>query len=150
MIAELIEKDLKAAMLGGDKPKVQTLRTLKGALQNEAISLGVKDSGLNDEQLLKVLAKEAKKRQEAADLYFSANENQRAQLELAEKAIIEAYLPEQLSEAQINSLINDELSKLEEPSPADMGRIIGAVISRAGAQADGAQIAKLVKQALDR
>jgi len=148
MIQDSIDKDLKEAMLSGDKVKTETLRNLKSALQNEAIRLNLKDSGLNEEQTQKVLVREAKKRQEAADIYNGASENTRADAELAEKSIVEAYLPEPVGEAEVEKLVNEEVSKLENPSPADMGRIIGVVRSRVGAQANGALIARLVKQAL--
>ena len=93
-----IDSDLKAAMLAGEKDKAETLRGLKGAFLNEAIALGTKDKGLTDEQMQKVLAKEAKKRAEAIELYEKAGEAERAAKEKNEKAIIDAYLPEQASE----------------------------------------------------
>jgi uncharacterized protein YqeY len=92
-----IDKDLKTALLAGDKAKVETLRGLKNALQYEAVAIGSKDRSLTDEQIQKVLAREAKKRQEAADLYKQGGNQPRADAELAEKAIIDGYLPEQLS-----------------------------------------------------
>jgi uncharacterized protein len=143
-----IEADIKAAMLAGDKTKAETLRGLKSAILNEAIAAGAKDSGLNDEQIQKVLAKEAKKRQEAADLYNQGGNSQRAEAEIAEKVIIDAYLPEQLDEATIAKAVDEEVAKVDNPSPAEMGRIIGAVRGRLGASADGATIAKLVKEKL--
>jgi uncharacterized protein YqeY len=135
-----IEQDLKEALLAGDKEKTETLRTIKSSLQNEAIAQGARDSGLSDEHVQKILARESKKRQEAADLYQRGGAADRASAELAEKAIIDAYLPEQLSEA--------EIAKAGSPTMQDMGRIIGAVRGRLGARADGALIAKLVKDKL--
>jgi hypothetical protein len=144
-----IERDLKAAMLAGDKTKAETLRGLKNALQYEAVAQRVKPEDLNDEQIQKIFAREAKKRQEAADLYQQGGNNERAQAELAEKTVIEAYLPEQLSEDKIKAVVNQEVSKLENPTPSDMGRIIGSVRNQLGAGADGATIARLVKQTLE-
>ena len=145
---EQIDKDLKQALLGGDKPKAETLRGLKSAILNEAIAQGARDSGLSDEQIQKILAKESKKRQEAADLYKQGGSQERADSELSEKAIIDAYLPEQLGEDEIAKLVDEEVSKAGQPTMQDMGRIIGAVRARAGSQADGAVIAKLVKEKL--
>lgn len=147
---EQIDKDLKAALLAGDKAKTETLRGLKSAILNEAIAAGVKDSGLNDEQIQKVLAKEAKRRQEAADLYKQGGNLERAELELAEKSIIENYLPKQLNESEVAKVVDEELSKLDKPQPSDMGRVIAAVRNRLGATADGATIAGLVKQRLQQ
>lgn len=146
---EQIERDLKAALLAGDKKKVETLRGIKSALLNEMINLSAREVGLTDEQVQKILSKEAKKRAEAAELYQKAGEQQRADNELEEKAIIDGYLPDQLSEEEIAVKVKEEIAKLDNPSPADMGRVIGAVRSALGAQADGAVIARLVKATLE-
>jgi len=147
---EQIEQDLKQALLTGDKAKAETLRTIKSALLNEAISQGVRDTGLADDQIQKILARESKKRQEAADLYQQGNAADRASAELAEKAIIDAYLPEQMSEAEVAKLVDEEIAKAVNPTMQDMGRIIGAVRAIAGSNADGALIAKLVKEKLSQ
>ena len=147
-IPQQIDADIKSAMLAGDKVKVETLRGLKTALQYEAVSLGVKDAGLNQEQAQKVLAREAKKRNDAVELYEKAGEAERAANEKAEKAIIDSYLPAQASQADVQAAVDAEFTKLDNPTPADMGKIIGAVRARLGAGADGALIAKLVKEKL--
>lgn len=143
-----IEKDLKEAMLAGDKAKAETLRGIKSALLNEAIAAGARETGLPDDQVQKILAKESKKRQEAADLYKQGGADDRAGKELAEKTIIDAYLPEQLSEAQVAQIVDEEIAKAPDASMRNMGRIIGAVRGRAGGSSDGALIAKLVKDKL--
>jgi uncharacterized protein YqeY len=144
-----IESDIKAAMLAGDKAKTEVLRGLKTAVQYEAVSSGAQDRSLSDEAIQKVLARESKKRQDAADIYKKAGEQQRAEAELAEKKIIDAYLPEQLSEDEVIKVVNEEVSSLKASSPADMGKVISAVRQRLGAQSDGATIARLVKEALN-
>jgi uncharacterized protein YqeY len=143
-----IESDLKTALLAGDKAKVETLRGLKSAILNEAIAQGAKDSGLDDEQIQKVLSREAKKRSEAAELYKKGGNEDRASAELAEKAVIDAYLPEQADEAQITAAVEKAMSGLESPTMADMGKIIGSVKSELGAAADGGTVARIVKEKL--
>jgi uncharacterized protein len=145
-----IDKDLKQAMLSGDKVKAEVLRGLKNALHYETVSLNARESGLDQEQAQKVLAREAKKRQEAADIYKQAGEASRAEAELTEKKFIEAYLPEQLSEEDIAAAVNQAVARVKDLNPADMGKIIGAVRSQLGAQADGATIARLVKEKLSK
>jgi uncharacterized protein YqeY len=147
---EQIEKDLKQALLAGDKPKAETLRGVKSALLNEMISQGARDSGLSYEQDQKILARESKKRQEAADLYKRGGSQERADAELAEKAIIDAYLPEQMSEEEIAKIVDEEIAKAGQVSLQDMGRIIGAVRDRTAGQADGSLIARLVKEKLNQ
>jgi uncharacterized protein len=145
-----IERDLKTALLAGDKAKTETLRGVKSALLNEVISQGARETGLSDDQIQKILARESKKRQEAADLYKQGGADDRAAAELAEKVIIDAYLPEQLGEAELVVLVDEEVAKAGSPTVQDMGRIIGAVRTRAGGTADGALIAKLVKEKLSQ
>lgn len=147
---EQLEKDLKEAMLAGDKTKAETLRGIKSNILNEAIAQGVKDQGLADGEIEKVLSKESKKRAEAAELYQKAGETARAEAEQAEKAIIDGYLPEQVDEAAIETAVKAEIAKLDSPTMADMGKIIGAVRGSLGAGADGGTIARLVKAELEK
>jgi uncharacterized protein YqeY len=147
-IQQQIERDLKTALLGGDKPKAETLRGLKSAILNETIAQNARDTGLPNDQIQKILAKESKKRQEAADLYKQGGSAERAETELAEKAIIDAYLPQQLTEAEVAKIVDEQVAQASQPTMADMGRIIGAVRAQAGPSADGALIAKLVKEKL--
>jgi uncharacterized protein YqeY len=146
---EQIERDIKTALLAGDKTKVETLKTVKSALQYEAVSKSVKPNELTDEQVQVVLSRESKKRQEAANLYKNAGEQERADKEFIEKELIDTYLPEQLSEEEVEGVIKEEISKLDNPSVKDMGKIIGAVKVRTGGAADGAVIARLVKRNLE-
>jgi uncharacterized protein YqeY len=145
-----IERDIKTALLAGDKVKAETLRNIKSALLNEAISQDARDTGLSDEQVQKILARESKKRQEAADLYKQGGADDRASAELAEKTIIDAYLPEQMGEGQVAKIVNEEIAEAGQVSLQDMGRIIGAVKSRTAGSADGALIARIVKEKLSR
>ena len=143
-----LDADLKMAMLAGDKQRTEVLRGLKNALQYEAVAQNSADRRLNEEQIQKVAAREAKKRQEAADIYQKAGESERARTELAEKTIIEEYLPKQLDESAILALVKAEVSKIDNPNMQNMGQIIGAVKQKAGPAADGAVIARLVKENL--
>ena len=145
---EQIDKDLKQALLSGDKPKVETLRGIKSALLNEAIAQNARETGLSDEQIQKILARESKKRQEAADLYQQGGSAERAGAELAEKAIIDAYLPEQMSQEEVAKIVDEQIADAGSPGMQDMGRIIGAVKAKTGGQADGGLIARLVKERL--
>lgn len=147
---EQIERDIKSALLSGDKIRVETLKTIKNALQYEAVAKSVKPGELSEEQVQAVLAREAKKRQEAADLYKTAQETEREQKELAEKAVISAYLPEQMKEKDLKMIVEEEVAKVDNPGLPQMGQIIGAVRSKTKGQADGALIARFVKEALDK
>lgn len=148
MLEERLEQDIKAALLGGDKVTATTLRGLKAVLLNVKVATGKREQGLSDEEVLPILAKEAKKRQESADLYIQGGNQERADAELAEKALIEGYLPAQLSEAELDVLIDEAIKQSGAAGPQAMGQVIGQVKAKAGAAADGALIARLVKEKL--
>jgi uncharacterized protein len=148
MLEERLEQDIKAALLAGEKERATTLRGLKATLLNVKVATGKRDSGLTDEEVLPVLAKQAKQRQESADLYLQGGNKERADAELAEKAIIETYLPKQLSEDEIKALIDEVIVSSGASGPAAMGQVIGQVKAKAGAAADGGVIARLAKEKL--
>ena len=148
MLEQQLEADIKTALLSGEKTEATTLRTLKAALLNYKVAEGKRDSGISDDEVITLLSKEAKKRQESADLYTQGNSPDRAAAELAEKVIIERYLPAQLSEAEVTALIDEAISATGASSLQDMGKVIGQVKAKAGASADGGLIARLVKAKL--
>ena len=141
-----IDADIKTAMLAGEKTLVTTLRGLKSAILSEEVAKGIRDSGLPDDAIVTLLAKEAKKRQESADFYVQGNSQERADAELAEKRVIEKYLPTQLSEAEVEAIIEEIVGNMGQVTPQQMGQIIGAVKAKVGASADGALVARLVKE----
>ncbi len=143
-----VEQDLKTAMLAGDKTLVMTLRGLKSVILNEEIAGGLRETGLADDKILQLFGKEAKKRQESADLYTQGGNAERATAELEEKAVIQKYLPAQLSDEEITQLIDETITSTGANSPQQMGQVIGVVKQKAGATADGAMIAKIVKDKL--
>lgn len=149
-IKERIEQDIKSALLGGDKEKVLVLRGLKSAILNVEIEKGVRDKGLKDDELIAVLGKESKKRQESADLYKQGGNTEREQAELSEKALIDAYLPEQMAEEELVKLVDNTVQSMGEVTSAQMGQVISEVKQQAGVVVDGATVARLVKARLGR
>jgi len=147
-LEQRLEQDIKTALLAGDKQRVSALRGLKSVLLNVKVATGKRESGLSDEEVLPVLSKEAKKRQESADLYVQGGNQERADAELAEKKIIEEYLPAQLSEAEVAQLVDEAITETGAEGQAAMGKVIGAVRAKAGATADGGLIARVVKERL--
>ena len=145
-IKEKIDADLKTAMLAGEKERVTTLRGLKSSILYAEVAAGKRDDGLDEQSIVALMQKEAKKRQESAELYTQGGNKEKADAELAEKLIIEAYLPEQLSEKEIIQLVDEAIAQVNQPTPQQMGQIIGAVKTASKGNADGALIAKLVKE----
>lgn len=146
-IKEQINQDLKTAMLAGEKTLVTTLRGLKAAILNAEVAAQARDTGLPEEQVVSLLQKEAKKRQESADLFGQGGNTDKQAAELAEKVVIEKYLPEQLSEEQVSQLVDEAVAEVGSDKQK-MGQAIGLVRQRSGGNADGALIARLVKEKL--
>ncbi len=147
-LKEQLQQDVKAAMIARDGLKTDVLKGLKSAILYAEVAAGKREEGLSDEEILKVLQKEAKKRQESADLYTQGGRQELADKELAEKVVIAAYLPKQLDETAVQQMIDEAIAVLgiEAPTKQDMGKLIGAVKAKAGAEVDGGMLARLVSE----
>lgn len=148
-LKQRIHDEMKAALLGGDRFVGETLRNLKAAILNEEVASGKRDEGLDDDEIEKVIAKEIKKRTESARLYRENDRLDLAEPEEKEIQVLSAYLPEQMSEEDLRGLIEKKIAELDATGPQMMGQVIGAVKATAGNTADGALIAKFVKDALN-
>lgn len=149
MLKQQLEQDVKSALLAGDKDRVTTLRGLKSVILYAEVAKGSRAEGLDDQEILVLFAKEAKKRQESADLYKQGGNEEKAAAELAEKAIIEGYLPKQLTDDELIAIVDEVVAGFTEISPQLMGQVIGQVKQKTEGRADGARIAKLVKERLN-
>lgn len=149
-LEQQIDQDLKSALLSGDKLKVETLRGLKSVVLYAKVAAGSRDLAMADEALQQLFAKEVKKRQESIDLYIRGGNQAMADKELAEKEIIEAYLPEQLSEDELKTFVETVVTELGASDMSAMGKVIAGVKDKAKGAADGAVIARLVKERLAR
>lgn len=143
-----IETDLKAALLGGDRFVSEVLRGLKAVILDEEVKQGKRDEGLDDETIEKLIAREVKKRQDSATQYEAAGRPELVEAEKAESKVIEAYLPEQISEDDIKKTIDETIAAMGVSDMSGMGQVIGAVKDKLGNAADGGTIARLVKEAL--
>jgi uncharacterized protein YqeY len=150
MLKARIDQDLKVALLAGDKVLATTLRGLKSVILYAEVAKGVRDTGISDEEITTLLSKEAKKRQESADLYNQGGNEEKATAELAEKAVIEQYLPKQLSDEELQQLVDAAVAEVGADGPSAMGQVIGAVKQKTAGQADGGRIAQLVKERLSK
>lgn len=148
MLKQKIEQDLKEALLSGDKQRANTLRSIKSAILYAEVAKGVREEGLSDDEIIVVLSKAAKQRQESADLYLKGGSKERAENELAEKALIESYLPSQLSDDELSDVIGTVIAEAEPTSPQSMGHVIALVKERTQGAADGGRIARMVKERL--
>jgi uncharacterized protein YqeY len=139
-ILEQIKTDVTAAMKAGERERVGALRLLVSELQKDA------KEGAGDEQA--VLRRERKRRRDAETQFREAGRDELAAHEAYEAGLIEAYLPSQLSDEELDQLVRDAIAATGASSPREMGKAIGQVKAQAGGRADGARIAARVKKAL--
>jgi uncharacterized protein YqeY len=147
-IKEKLAADLKASMLAGDAERLSVVRALKSVITYAEVAAGAREGGLSDDEIIPLFARESKKRSESAELYVKGGAQDKADKELAEKNIIDEYLPAQLSDEELTKIIDATIAEMGVSDMSKMGQVIGAVKSKAGAAADGSIIAKLVKERL--
>jgi uncharacterized protein YqeY len=140
-IADRIRADVTVAMKAGQRERATALRLVLSELHKDA------KEGPGDE--LAVLRRERKKRREAEEAYRSAGRAEQAASEAREAEAIEAYLPSELSDAELSKLVADAMKATGATSPRDMGRVIKQVMEAAGGRADGKRVSTKVKEALN-
>lgn len=141
-----IDRDLKDAMISHDEVRVRTLRSLKAALQSREIEKG--RGTLTDSDIQAVLQKQAKQRRESMAQFESAGRNDLYAREVEELAVIETYLPEQLSQTALDDLVREAISSSGAESGKDMGRVMGLVMPKVKGRADGNLVRETVSRLL--
>ncbi|HSX41240.1 MAG TPA: GatB/YqeY domain-containing protein [Candidatus Saccharimonadales bacterium] len=144
-IVSQIESDLATAMKDGVADQVSVLRLIKNSLQAENKKLA---HDLSDDEAIKVLQREAKQRKDSIDQYTKGGRRDLADAEQQELAIIESYLPEQMSEEELASLVDKVVAETGASGLAQIGVVIGAVMKEAGGAADGSTVSRLVRAKL--
>ncbi len=147
-LAETIQNDMKAALLGGDRFRGEVLRNLKAAILNEEVATGKRDEGLGEAEIEKIIAKEVKKRAESIRLYEENDRPELAENEKLESAVLEEYLPSQLDENEVVRIVEQTIDEMGATGMQSMGLVIKAVKDKVGNTADGAFIAATVKTKL--
>lgn len=171
MLKDKIQVDLQAAMIAKDTLKLSTVRMLKSAIQYQEIQKGSdrasalakgegdrpraeRDSGgesryeATDEDVIEVIGREIKKRNEAIELYRKGGRDELAQKEEKELGILKAYLPEQMSETEVRQLVKQAITETGASSIQEMGKVMGALMPKVKGKADATLVSNLVRQAL--
>jgi uncharacterized protein YqeY len=149
-LKDTLKNDLTAAMKSGNDVAKSTLRMALSAISNAEVA-GDEAVELTDEQIVKVLQAESKKRAESAELYEQAGRTDAALKERAEAEVLAAYLPVAMSDDELAAVVSDEVQKAAAAGNSGMkamGSVVKAVRERVGSSADGSKIADLVKSAL--
>lgn len=140
-----LNEDIKIAMKAHDKERLSVLRMIKASLQNEAIKQG---GELSEEEELTVLSREKKQRNESLEEFKNAGRDDLVQPLLKELAIVDEYLPEQLSEEEVSALVKEAVNETGASSPKDMGKVMSALMPKVKGKADGKLVSRLVKENL--
>ena len=149
MLTQDIAHDLTAAMKSREEPRLSTLRMLKSELQKLQADKG-RGVEISDDDVHGVIRRLIKQRKDAAEQYKAGGAVDRAESELAEIAILEPYLPKQLSDEDVDAIIAESAKELGLSSPKDMGRLMKAVMSKAKGQADGSRVKERVTAFLNK
>ncbi|QFG23278.1 GatB/YqeY domain-containing protein [Actinomadura sp. WMMB 499] len=146
-LKEKLETDLSVAMKGRDELRTRTLRMALTAVKNEEVA-GKQVRRLSDDDVVKVLTREAKKRREAATAFEEAGRAESAQAERDEGGVLEEYLPAQLGEAELAALVADAIAESGAAGPRAMGQVMKIVNPKVAGRAEGGRVAAEVKRQL--
>ncbi len=143
---EKITTEMKIALKGGMKLRLETLRSLKTLI----IEFQKNGSGkeLNDEEAAKMLNKAAKNRKDSIGMYLQAGRTELAEKEKQELDIIQEFMPAQLTEEELNDVIVAIIKKVDAKKPSDMGKVIGAAMQEVSGKADGSMVQQIVRKLL--
>ncbi|WP_404428758.1 GatB/YqeY domain-containing protein [Sutcliffiella horikoshii] len=144
-LLERLNTDIKQAMKDKDKEKLSVLRMVKSSIQNESIKHG---RDLSEEEELTVLSRELKQRKDSLQEFDKAGREDLVHKLQGEIAIVEHYMPVQLSEDELSAIVQQTIADVNATSKADMGKVMGALMPKVKGKADGSLVNKLVQQHL--
>lgn len=148
-LQQQITADITTSMKARDKARTSALRMLLASMKNAAVAAGRGPQGeLTDDEVIKLLQTETKRRREAAAAFRDAGREEQAAGEEAEAAIYEAYLPAQLSDDELSALVDDAVAEVGADNPSQMGQVMKAVMPKVAGRADGARVSGMVKERL--
>ena len=142
-----LNDDMKTAMKAKDKDTLQVVRMLKASIQNEQIKAG---HDLNEDEELTVLSREMKQRRDALSEFEQAGREDLVEKVKVEIAIVEKYLPAQLSEAELREIVQQAITKVNASSTKEFGKVMGVVMPLVKGKADGNQVNAIVKELLNK
>ncbi|WP_261129540.1 GatB/YqeY domain-containing protein [Bacillus sp. Marseille-Q3570] len=144
-LLDRLNQDMKQAMKNKEKQRLTVIRMVKSSLQNESIKLGHE---LNEEEELTVLSREVKQRKDSLQEFEKAGREDLVENLRQEIEILNEYLPEQLSEEEVNQLVKETIEQVGATSKQDMGKVMGAIMPKVKGKADGGLVNRLVQQNL--
>ncbi|GIH25973.1 hypothetical protein Aph01nite_42830 [Acrocarpospora phusangensis] len=146
-LKDKLKADLAASMKARDEVRLRTVRMALAAIGVEEVA-GKTARELSDDEIIKVLTKEAKKRREASEAFAGAGRAEQAQAELDEQAVLEEYLPAQLSDEELNRLVDEAIAESGASGPQAMGQVMKVVNPKVAGRAEGGRVAAAVRARL--
>ena len=146
-LKDRLRADLNTAMRARDQVRLRTLRMALTSITNEEVA-GASARDLSDEEIVKVLTREAKKRREAAEAFGAAGRDEQAAAERAEGDVLATYLPAQLGDEELAALVGDAITETGAAGPKGMGQVMKVLTPRLAGRADGARVAGEVRRQL--
>ena len=140
-----IEKDIISALREKDKDRLKVLRSLKSAIKYQEIDVGEE---LSEDEIISVIKGQVKSREQATELYVRGNRPELAEIETNEIEIIKSYLPEPISEKELEKEVDNTVAELNAESMKDMGRVMKALKEKLGSRADGKVLSIIVRNKL--
>lgn len=140
-------QDMKEAMKDKDKTRLSVIRMLRAALQNEAIAKGVES--LSEEDAMMIVSRQVKQMQESLEEFKAANRDDLIEKTEAELAVIEQYMPEQLTEAELEEIVKKAITSTGAKTKRDFGKVMGTVMPQVRGKADGSIVQQIVQRLLD-
>jgi len=149
-LREKISSDLKESLREKKAEELSTLRLLQSAIRNKEIEKKKREEGLSDEEVIEVIASEIKKRKEAIELYEKGGRQDLANKEKAELEVLERYMPEQMDEEEILREARKVIEEVGAVGPKDMGKVMGALMTKVKGKAEGAVVNRIVREELQK
>lgn len=140
-----LSEDMKAAMRAGEKIRLSTIRLLNAEIKNAEIDKGEE---LSDDEVIGLVQRQIKRRREASEQYRKGGREELALKEEAEAAILEEYLPAQLSDDELSAIIREAVSQMGATSKKEMGKVMGVVMPKVKGRADGTRVSRLTSELL--
>ncbi len=147
-LKEQILNDFKEAFKNKDLVAKNALAMLKSEISNKEIDLGVREEGLGDEEVIKVVKSAVKKRKDAIEQFEKGGNAEMVENEKEELKVLEKYLPEQMSAEDIEIKVKEIIEKVGANSPSDLGKVMGVVMSELGDKVDGNTVREIVGKLL--
>jgi uncharacterized protein len=148
MLKQKLQEDLTESMLARDTLRTSVLRMLKSAVGYYEINKGGAGYEATDEDVMTVITAQAKQRKDSIEQYKNAGRQELVDKETKELEILQTYLPEQMGEEEVRKLVEEAVNQTGATSPADMGKVMGALMPKVKGKADGSLVSKIVKEKL--